>query len=194
MGHRKGDTETNYEVRSFDATIPLEVYRRYPKAPLRIILDNVRSAFNVGSIFRLCDALRVEELILCGYTAYPPHVKLEKTSLGTTEFVPWRHFDSTMDALAYCRDRNVEVWAAETTSVSEPFDKGPFPKAMALVFGNEATGIDTSVLDQCDRIVEIPLYGFKNSINVANACSIMAYTTATRLATLEPVHDRGNAK
>ncbi len=188
MARQKGDTETNYEIRSYDATVPVETYRRFPKAPLCIVLDNVRSAFNVGSIFRLCDALRVEELLLCGYTAFPPHIKLDKTSLGTTEYVPWKHFETTMNALDYLQEKKTEIWAAETTSASVAFDELEFPPSLALVFGNEVTGIERAVIDRCEKVVEIPLFGFKNSVNVANACSIMAYTVCRRIASLEPVH------
>ena len=84
--------ETGFEVRSRDAAIPLDDFRRLPRRPLYIILDNLRSAFNVGAIFRTCDALRVNGLFLCGYTAFPPHSKLAKTSLGAIEYVPWKKF------------------------------------------------------------------------------------------------------
>ncbi|MBD3391698.1 MAG: TrmH family RNA methyltransferase [Chitinivibrionales bacterium] len=178
---KKGDIETNYEVRSFDAGMPLEEYRKLPKTPLYVVLDNLRSAFNVGSIFRLCDALRVRELILCGYTAHPPHVKLEKTSLGTTGYVPWRHVDSTADAVSGLRERGIPVWAAETTSRSLTYDTVVYPLPVALVFGNEITGVGREILDVCDELVEIPMQGFKNSINVAAAAAVMGYRVLSQI-------------
>ncbi|MDG5814804.1 RNA methyltransferase [Chitinispirillales bacterium ANBcel5] len=170
-----GDTETCLEVRSFDAPIPLNEYNKLPKKPLYIILDNLRSAFNVGSIFRLCDAMRVSGLFLCGYTACPPNLKLLKTSLGTIDYVPWKTFENAVDAVDYLHSNQIEVWAAETTSRSEKYDCVDFPKALGVVFGNEALGVSRDVLEKCDSIIEIPLNGFKNSINVAASCAVIGF-------------------
>jgi tRNA G18 (ribose-2'-O)-methylase SpoU len=137
-----GDMEMWFSVRSLDADITVEEYRRLPKNPLYIILDNLRSAFNVGSIFRLCDSMRVSGLYLCGYTAAPPHVKLEKTSLGTIGYVPWKRFDSTADAVTELKAQGITVWAAETTSHSIDYRTLPIPPQLGLVFGNEALGVD----------------------------------------------------
>jgi 23S rRNA (guanosine2251-2'-O)-methyltransferase len=171
----KGDMETSFEVRSFDSPIPLDEYRRLPKNSLYIILDNLRSAFNVGAIFRLCDAMRVSGLFLCGYTASPPHIKLQKTSLGTIDYVPWKKFENTIDAVDYLHERGIEVWAAETASVASPYDKAEYPSALGLVFGNEALGVSMEVMQRCDRLVEIPLLGYKNSLNVATSCAVLGF-------------------
>ena len=173
--HKSGDAETNFHVRSFDADIAPEEYAALEKAPLYIVLDNLRSAFNVGSIFRLCDAMRVSGLFLCGYTASPPHAKLDKTSLGTTNYVPWKKFADTVDAVRYLQERGIAVWAAETTSASEPYDTARYPSPLGIVFGNEALGVSRAVLDLCDGLVEIPMRGFKNSINVAASCAVIGF-------------------
>ncbi len=173
--HKLGDMETNFEVRSLDAQIPLAEYEMLEKNPLYIILDNLRSAFNVGSIFRLCDAMRVSGLLLCGYTASPPHVKLEKTSLGTIDYVPWMHFDTALQAVQYLKSKGIKVWAAETTSCSQDYSQAKYPSPLGIVFGNEALGVSREVLDICDGLVEIPLYGFKNSINVATSCAVIGF-------------------
>ena len=170
-----GDMETNFKVRSFDAEITKEAYDRLPKLPLYFVLDNLRSAFNVGSIFRTCDILRVKSLLLCGYTACPPHAKLEKTALGTVDYVPWRYFESAVDAVDYLRDRNIAVWAAETASGSVPYDEAEFPDELAIVLGNEALGVSRDVLERCDGLVEIPTRGYKNSLNVASACAVLGF-------------------
>jgi 23S rRNA (guanosine2251-2'-O)-methyltransferase len=177
MGGResRGDMETNFEVRSFDAAIPLEEYRKLARNPLYIILDNLRSAFNVGAIFRTCDALRVSGLFLCGCTAFPPHVKLAKTSLGTIDYVPWKRFGTALEAVRVLRGKGVTVWAAETTSRSKPFYSMQYPKHLGLVFGNEALGVSREVLGECGEIIEIPLYGFKNSLNVATSVGIIGF-------------------
>jgi 23S rRNA (guanosine2251-2'-O)-methyltransferase len=173
--------ETNFEVRSLDADVSLEEYNRIPKNPLYIILDNLRSAFNVGAIFRLCDVMRVSGLFLCGYTAFPPHAKLEKTSLGTINYVPWKKFDSTRDAVQFLREKRIPVWAAETTSTSKPYDAIEYPAPLGIVFGNEALGVDREVIAMCDDIVEIPVYGFKNSLNVATSCAVIGYKVLEQL-------------
>ena len=172
---KKGDTETSFEVRSFDASIPLDEFRKLPRNPLYIVLDNLRSAFNVGAIFRTCDALRASGLFLCGYTACPPHVKLDKTSLGTIDYVPWQKFDTALDAVKRLKELAIPVWAAETTSHSRPYTELTYPQALGIVFGNEALGVSREVLDACDELVEIPLFGFKNSLNVSVACGILGF-------------------
>jgi 23S rRNA (guanosine2251-2'-O)-methyltransferase len=167
--------ETNFEVRSLDAAISPEAYGELPKNPLYIILDNLRSAFNIGAIFRLCDVMRVSGLFLCGYTACPPHAKLEKTSLGTIAYVPWKKFESAHDAVLFLKNQGIPVWAAETTSTSRRYDFVEIPSKVGVVFGNEALGVTRDVLDLCDEIVEIPVYGFKNSLNVATSCAVIGY-------------------
>ncbi len=175
MALKKGDMETSFEVRSFDADITPDEYNALPKHQLYIILDNLRSAFNVGAIFRLCDTMRVAGLFLCGYTASPPHKKLEKTSLGTINFVPWKKFDKALDAVNYLQKGGIPVWAAETTSHSKLYNRVTIPDKVGIVFGNEALGVSKDVLDSCDCLIEIPTYGFKNSMNVATACSVIGY-------------------
>lgn len=175
MAQKKGDIETNFRVRSFDADISIEEYNLLPKHPLYIILDNLRSAFNVGAIFRLCDAMRVSGLFLCGYTASPPHLKLEKTSLGTIKYVPWRKFKTTIEAVHYLQEQNIPVWAAETTSHSKPYNRVTIPEKLGMVFGNEALGVSKEVMEACSCLIEIPVYGFKNSLNVATSCSVIGY-------------------
>lgn len=171
----KGDMETNFEVRSFDSPMPLEEYNALPKNNLYIILDNLRSAFNVGAIFRTCDALRVSGLFLCGCTAFPPHPKLSKTSLGTIDFVPWKRFETTVEAVRFLQRQRIPVWAAETTSRSKKFHSVAYPEALGLVFGNEALGVGREVLEIVDDIIEIPLHGFKNSLNVATSVGIVGF-------------------
>lgn len=177
-----GDIETTaLQVRSLDADISLQEYEKLVKNPLYIILDNLRSAFNVGAIFRTCDALRVSGLFLCGYTAYPPHIKLQKTSMGTIDYVPWKHFDKTVDAVKYLQDQGIPVWAAETTSHSQSFYDANYPGKLGVVFGNEALGVSRQVVDMCDNLIEIPQWGFKNSLNVAISCGIIGFRAVKKM-------------
>jgi 23S rRNA (guanosine2251-2'-O)-methyltransferase len=167
--------ETFFEVRTRDSELPPEEFAKLPRRPIHIVLDNLRSAFNVGSIFRLADAARAAEVIPCGYTAFPPHHKLEQTSLGTTDSVPWRRFDDTASALADLKGKGVQLVAVETARSATPFHRFGYKFPVALVFGNEALGVSDAALRMCDAVVEVPVFGYKNSINVATAAGIVLY-------------------
>jgi tRNA G18 (ribose-2'-O)-methylase SpoU len=176
-----GDIETGFGVKTLDADISREEYENLPKAPVFFVLDNLRSAFNVGAFFRLGDILRVSGIYLCGYTAFPPHVKLEKTSLGTIDFVKWKRFEKTTDAIRELKNEKIEVWAAETAKTAIRYDRMAVRKPVALVFGNEALGISREVLQLCDTIVEIPVFGLKNSMNVVSAAAVLGFEIAKKL-------------
>jgi tRNA G18 (ribose-2'-O)-methylase SpoU len=167
--------ETTFEVRNFDVYIPLDEYAQLGKHPLYLVLDNLRSAFNVGSIFRSADAARLAGVFTCGYTAHPPHPKLDKTALGTLDYVPTRHFDTGLEALDYLAAEGISTWALETTSHSCCYTEVKYPAPLALVLGNEALGVDHDVLARCEQLLEIPMYGYKNSLNVAAAAAVAAF-------------------
>jgi len=167
--------ETFFKVKTRDSELPPEEFTRLPRRPIHIVLDNLRSAFNVGSIFRLADAARAAEVIPCGYTAYPPHHKLEQTSLGTTDSVPWRRFDDTAAALADLEAKGIQIVGVETVSGASPYHRLDYSFPVALVLGNEALGVSEAALRMCDAVVEIPVFGYKNSINVATASAIVLY-------------------
>ena len=143
--------------------------------PLYVVLDNVRSAFNVGSIFRTCDAAGVTEICLCGLTAWPPHAKLEKTSLGAHEHVPWRRFETALEAIADLRARSIPVIGLETGPKASSIVGFRWPQPVAVVFGHEVVGLLDEVRDACDELRSIPMFGFKSSLNVATAFGIVAY-------------------
>ena len=167
--------ETFFEVRTRDSELPPEQFARLPRRPIHIVLDNLRSAFNVGSIFRLADAARAAEVITCGYTACPPHHKLEQTSLGTTDSVPWRKFDDTASALTELRQQSYQLVAVETARGASLYHRFDYRFPVALVLGNEALGVSEAALRMCDAIVEVPMFGYKNSVNVATAAGIVLY-------------------
>ncbi|MCU0452194.1 MAG: RNA methyltransferase [Bacteroidetes bacterium] len=144
-----------------------------PRLPVRAILNNVRSIYNVGSIFRSADAFWLEELILTGYTPRPPRREIDKTALGATKTVPWSYIQDPSEAVRRCRVEGWEVWAVEQTTHSVPLPvEISSGRKIALVFGNEVSGIDGAVLESCDRAVEIPMHGTKHSLNVAVAFGI----------------------
>lgn len=149
---------------------------------LRAILNNVRSLYNVGSIFRTADAYWMDSLILTGYTPRPPRREIEKTALGATMTVPWAYLQDPIEAVSKCRHEGWEVWAVEQTTRSAAL---PVPIAagakVALVFGNEVNGIDAAVLASCDRAVEIPMHGTKHSLNVAVAFGIAVQLVSAQM-------------
>jgi len=167
--------ETTFEVRNFDAPLSTEEYARLPKHPVHLVLDNLRSAFNVGSIFRIADTARLARVVTCGYTAHPPHAKLDKTALGTLDYVATEHCAATLDAVAGLQDSGVPVYALETTSRSRLYSAVTYPRPVGLVLGNEALGIDRQVLERCDELVEIPMFGYKISLNVAAAAAVVVF-------------------
>lgn len=153
-----------------------------PRLPVRAILNNVRSLYNVGSIFRTADAFWMDRLLLTGFTPRPPRREIEKTALGATSTVPWVYIHDPLEAVAKCREEGWEIWAVEQTtrSATLPVASGPGAK-VALVFGNEVSGIDAAVLAACDRAVEIPMYGTKHSLNVAVAFGISVQMVSAEL-------------
>ncbi len=146
-----------------------------------MVLDNVRSAFNVGSIFRTADAGAVEHIYLCGQvTCWPPHPKLEKTSLGAHEYVPWTRYPETSQALQELKSRKIPIIGLETAPVAQDMHAFHWPTPVALVFGHEVVGLDDEVQRACDQLVRIPAFGVKNSLNVATAFGIVLYDVLSK--------------
>ncbi len=144
--------------------------------PVSVLLNNVRSAYNVGSIFRTCDAAFVREALLTGFTPFPPRKDIEKTALGATNTVPWQYFDQTDEAVEYIEYSKTRLIAVEITESARPYTDlkiADFP--CCLVFGNELTGISPELLKRCHDSIEIPMYGVKHSLNVAVSVGIAVF-------------------
>jgi tRNA G18 (ribose-2'-O)-methylase SpoU len=143
---------------------------------IHIVLDNIRSAFNVGSIFRSADgAGSVEKIYLCGITADTDNPKLEKTALGALEMVDSEHFENTIDSIEDLKSKNIPVYAVELTEDAENFQRVTYPERIGLVFGHEKRGIQEDILKICDKRISVPMRGYKESLNVANCASIILY-------------------
>jgi tRNA G18 (ribose-2'-O)-methylase SpoU len=143
--------------------------------PVVALLDNIRSMFNVGSMFRTADGVWLEEIILCGYTAIPPRHEIAKTALGAEYSVPWRNAPKGVEAVRALQRRGYTAVALEHTTRSHSHVQLEFPFPMVFVVGNEGVGIQDEIVSACDMAVEIPQYGMKSSLNVAVAFGIMAY-------------------
>lgn len=147
----------------------LDEYKELEKLPVVLVLDNVRSQNNVGSIFRTADAFLVDHLCLCGITPRPPHREIHKTALGAEESVQWKYYKETLEAVKELKADNYRIIAVEQTEVSVKlwdFQPGRNEK-IALIFGHEIRGVDQKVVDHCDQSLEIPQSGTKHSLNIA---------------------------
>jgi len=158
-------------VRNADRAAPAESF----VFPVALVLDNLRSAFNVGNIFRLAEATRAETIFCCGYTAAPPHAKLAKTARGCEQLVACRQVPTALGAVRDLRDRGYRIYGVETVAGAGSIWDVRFTFPAALVFGNEALGVAAETLGLCDEFVELPCYGVKNSVNVANSAAVTLY-------------------
>ncbi len=157
--------------------LTIDDFKKASKTPFIVILDNVRSLNNIGSIFRTCDAFVVEQVILCGISATPPHKDIHKTALGATESVDWRYYKLAVDAITDIQKYGYQVFAIEQTEPSiflHQF-KPDRKKRYAFVFGNEVRGVSQQVIERCDGSIEIPQYGTKHSFNIAVSAGIVLW-------------------
>jgi 23S rRNA (guanosine2251-2'-O)-methyltransferase len=152
-------------------------FRGAGKAPFIVVLDNVRSLNNIGSVFRTSDAFLVESVYLCGITATPPHREIQKTALGATESVAWKYFGAVSDAIKSLKEEGVTLIAIEQAEESVSPDEFVLEpgKRYALVFGHEVRGVSQEVMDSCDGCIEIPQYGTKHSFNISVSAGIVLW-------------------
>ena len=163
--------------------ISVQQFHEIEKIPLVVVLDHVRSLYNVGSVFRTSDAFRVNEVVLCGITATPPHTEIHKTALGAEESVSWRYFKDTMEAAQSLRSEGYTLLAIEQCEGSmmlQDFQPDK-TKKYAVILGNEVKGVQQSVIDSCDGCLEIPQFGTKHSMNVSVTAGIIIWHFAQRL-------------
>jgi 23S rRNA (guanosine2251-2'-O)-methyltransferase len=152
-----------------------EIAKSIKKNPVTIILDNVLDTYNVGSIFRLADAIAAEKVILCGQTLTPPNSRIKKASINTTGWVNWEYAEHTIDVVKKLKKDGIKIVAVEQDSRSIPFQKAEYMFPLAIVVGNETTGISKDVLDVSDCIVEMPMWGINTSLNVMVSAGIILY-------------------
>jgi tRNA G18 (ribose-2'-O)-methylase SpoU len=152
-------------------------FQNSPKIPVVIVLDNIRSLHNIGSVFRTSDAFSVEKVILTGITAKPPHREIQKTALGATESVNWEYEENCLEAIKSLQQSGFSVYGVEQVSGSKLLNEMDFSAVgkLALVFGNEVKGVDQMVLDVCDGFIEIPQTGTKHSLNVSVSVGVVLW-------------------
>src|SRR5574344_10744 len=154
--------------------ISVEEFKAAEKLPLVVVLDNVRSLNNIGSVFRTCDAFRVSKICLCGITATPPHRDIHKTALGAEDSVLWQYFEDTTTCVATLKTAGYKVYAVEQVDESIMLDHFETSSGTptAIVFGNEVDGVDEDVIPLCEGCIEIPQFGTKHSLNISIAAGI----------------------
>ena len=160
----------------------LAEFKTLEKTPIVIVLDNIRSLNNVGSVFRTADAFAVEAIYLCGITAKPPHREINKTALGAIESVDWKHFETTNEALNKLKNSGYEICAieqAENSSYLGEFQ--PTNKKLAIVFGHEVKGVDQLIINKCDNVIEIPQKGTKHSLNISVSVGVVLWDLSNKL-------------
>jgi tRNA G18 (ribose-2'-O)-methylase SpoU len=160
-----------------------EVKKNLKRNPIYIICDNVIDTYNIGSIFRLADAVGASKVYLCGVSETPPNTRIKKASINTTEWVDWEYFESTVDAILNLKNQisNIQIVAVEQDARSVHFQKAEYALPIAFVVGNETTGSPKEVLDLCDQIVEIPMWGVNKSLNVMVSLGIVLFNAASKL-------------
>jgi 23S rRNA (guanosine2251-2'-O)-methyltransferase len=163
--------------------VSVEAFKEQEKLPVVVILDNVRSMHNVGSVFRTGDGFAIERLILCGITANPPHREIEKTALGATASVDWEHFEETTAAVTALREQGYTIIAIEQAQNSTMLHtyQPDMSKKYALIFGNEVDGVSDEVMSMCDECIEIPQFGTKHSFNIVISAGIVLWDFFAKL-------------
>jgi len=157
-----------------DKKSPQEV-RLLSRTPIYVVLDNIRSLYNVGAIFRTSDGLMAQKIYLCGMTGIPPRKEIDKTSLGACDVVPWTYKEKTVDAILELKKQRVEIVALELTDPIQHYAKVEFKFPTAIVIGHEINGVSDEVMKLVDKSISIPMLGLANSLNVATAFGIAAY-------------------
>ena len=183
-GHRVGRKLRTIEMNR----ISVEEFREAEKLPLIVVLDDVRSMYNIGSVFRTCDAFRVEAIYLCGITACPPHQEIHKTALGAEDSVRWRYFETAEQAVEQLHQDGYFVWSVEQCEGStklQDLNSNENPSLreghrVGVIFGNEVKGVHQEVIDMSDGCLEIPQFGTKHSMNVSVTAGIVIWEFARR--------------
>ena len=155
----------------------VDEFKHSDKFPIIVVLENIRSAYNVGSVFRTSDAFLIEAIYIIGYSAKPPHKEIKKTALGAEETVTWKYFKTSAEAIDELKTRKYKVYAVEQAEESYKLHSANFRQneKIAVVFGNEVTGVEQTTIQLCDGCIEIPQLGMKHSLNIATAAGIVLW-------------------
>lgn len=155
--------------------VSVDAFKQQEKTPVVVILDNIRSLNNIGSVFRTADAFAIEKIYLCGYTAQPPHREIQKTALGATESIDWEYKEHPVEVINQLKNEGFKVYSVEQTESSTFLHEVKANNKIAIVMGNEVQGVQQEVIDACDGVIEIPQIGTKHSLNISVSCGIVLW-------------------
>lgn len=163
--------------------IDIEEFKQIEKLPIVVILDNIRSLNNIGSVFRTADAFAIEAVYLCGITAKPPHREINKTALGATESVNWKYFENTLDAVQELKSKEYSIYSIEQTENSVFLDKfqPQQNEKIAIIMGHEVKGVDQEVINNSTAVIEIPQKGTKHSLNISVSTGVVLWDLVSKI-------------
>ena len=159
----------------FNKRPSLQKLQKMPRTPIVALIENVRSMHNVGSIFRSSDGARIEQLILAGFTPFPPRPEISKTALGSTESVPWSHIENSVKKINELKQNGYTIYTVEQTTASRVYTDVHYKFPLCFIMGNEVDGVSEALIEQTDYAIEIPMFGIKHSLNVSVAYGIILY-------------------
>jgi tRNA G18 (ribose-2'-O)-methylase SpoU len=171
----------SHQIRKSREEQAKKLQKQIKRNPIVLVLDNVLDTYNIGSFFRLADAIAAEKIYLCGPVVTPPNIKIHRSSIGTWKWIPWEHYDSTLDCIKQLKKEGYQIIACEQAKDSVDYLKAKYDFPVAVIAGSESNGISSDVLKLVDKIVEIPMFGINISLNVLVATSIIVYDLISKL-------------
>jgi len=157
--------------------------QKLQRNPIVLVLDNVYDTYNIGSFFRLADALSAQKIFICGSVVTPPNTKIHRASIGTWKWIPWQHFDDSLTCIKLLKKQGYQIISCELGKKSIPYNLANYKSPVAIVAGNETSGVSKQVLDISDLVVEVPMYGINKSLNTLIATSIISYQAISQQKT-----------
>ncbi|HAP37668.1 hypothetical protein A2574_01900 [Candidatus Shapirobacteria bacterium RIFOXYD1_FULL_38_32] len=160
----------------------LQKQKQLQRNPIVLVLDNVQDTYNIGSFFRLADAIGAQKIYLCGPVVTPPNIKIHRSSIGTWKWIPWQHFDSTTDCVNQLKKSGYQIIACEQSQNSIKYSQAKYIFPLAIIAGSESHGISANVLKLVDQIIEIPMHGINISLNVLIATAVISFQSLTKVS------------
>ena len=171
----------SHQLRSSRVGESSKLQKQISRNPIVLVLDNVLDTYNIGSFFRLADAIGAQKIYLCGPVVTPPNIKIHRASIGTWKWVPWEQFQNTDDCLRQLKSEGYQIIACEQSKNSVSYLKAKYKFPLAIVAGSESFGVGESTLKLCDQIIEIPMFGINKSLNVLVATSVIVFDVISKL-------------
>jgi len=169
------------QIRQSKSAVASKKQKLIKRNPIVLVLDNVFDTYNIGSFFRLADAIAAETIYLCGPIVTPPNIKIHRASIGTWKWINWQHFDNSFDCVSSLKANGYQIISCELSKKSIPYNKVKYSPPLAIVAGSESTGVSQDIINISDLIVEIPMYGINKSLNTLIATSIISYQAISQL-------------